>query len=516
MGLKSAQVRMMNLTKILSFLVVVTCLPPASSVAKGKNGDINIGMSGIHAVSAPQMTYMQLRVSDPAGQVIFDSSTDGGPIGWTVPAGAPDGFYSYELRFGKEPKKDKRNNENNQGLGPKSRPMVESGSILIQNGSVVLPTADETSLLNNIFSTGKYVVNAVMDFLVAPVMADQVILDDLIVDGSSCVGMDCINGESFGFDTIRLKENNLRIKFQDTSSTSSFPSNDWQITVNDSANGGANKFSIDDIDGGRTPFTIEANAPTNSLFVEDTGDIGLGTSLPAVKLHLNDNDTPTVRLEQNSFGGWTPQTWDVAGNETNFFIRDATNGSKLPFRIRTGAPTSSLDIAASGNVGIGTDSPSASLHVRETDTNDATLLMLVEGKELDTLPENKSYVFTVANNHKVTVYGNMELASSRKLKNNIVTLEPDEALRAIAVLRPVKFRYKASPDEETIGFIAEEVPDLVATNSRESISTMDVVAVLTKVVQEQQKAIDKLNKTIAELNAKVDGVTAERLVTTVR
>ncbi len=40
--------------------------------------------------------------------------------------------------------------------------------------------------------------------------ADQVILDDLIVDGSACIGFDCVNGESFGFDTLRLKENNLR------------------------------------------------------------------------------------------------------------------------------------------------------------------------------------------------------------------------------------------------------------------------------------------------------------------
>ena len=68
---------------------------------------------------------------------------------------------------------------------------------------------------------------------------DQVILDDLIVDGSACIGFDCVNGESFGFDTIRIKENNLRIRAQDTSSSASFPRNDWQITFNDSANGGA-------------------------------------------------------------------------------------------------------------------------------------------------------------------------------------------------------------------------------------------------------------------------------------
>lgn len=193
--------------------------------------------------------------------------------------------------------------------------------------------------------------------------ADQVILDDLIVDGSICVGMDCVNGESFGFDTIRLKENNLRIKFVDTSSSASFPSRDWQITINDSANGGANKFSIDDIDGGRTPFTIEGNAPSHSLYVDDGGRIGVGTSTPVVDIHTKTGNTPTLRLEQDGSSGFTPQTWDMAGNETNFFIRDATNGSTLPFRIRPGAPSSAIDIAASGNVGMGTATPDAALDV---------------------------------------------------------------------------------------------------------------------------------------------------------
>jgi len=53
-----------------------------------------------------------------------------------------------------------------------------------------------------------------------------VIPDDLIVPGSACIGLDCVNNESFGFDTIRLKENNTRIKFDDTSTASGFPAND--------------------------------------------------------------------------------------------------------------------------------------------------------------------------------------------------------------------------------------------------------------------------------------------------
>ena len=192
---------------------------------------------------------------------------------------------------------------------------------------------------------------------------DQQILDDLIVDGSACIGQDCVNGESFGFDTLRLKENNLRIKAQDTSATASFPSRDWQITFNDSSNGGANKFSIDDIDGGRTPFTIEADAPSHSLYVDDGGRIGLGTNTPVTEIHIKDGDTPTLRLEQDGSSGFGLQTWDVAGNETNFFVRDATNGSRLPFKIRPGAATNSIYVDTDGDIGLETASPASQLHV---------------------------------------------------------------------------------------------------------------------------------------------------------
>jgi hypothetical protein len=55
------------------------------------------------------------------------------------------------------------------------------------------------------------------------VNAAQVFTTDVIVQGSECVGFDCATSESFGSDTLRLKENNLRIHFDDTSSSASFP-----------------------------------------------------------------------------------------------------------------------------------------------------------------------------------------------------------------------------------------------------------------------------------------------------
>ena len=187
--------------------------------------------------------------------------------------------------------------------------------------------------------------------------ADQVIPDDLIVQGSLCVGLDCVNNESFGFDTIRLKENNTRIKFDDTSTSAGFPANDWQLTANDSASGGSSKFSIEDVTGAKIPFTITAGAATNSIFVDSGGRVGLRTSTPVLDVHIATSNTPGHRLEQNNSGGFSAQTWDIAGNEANFFVRDVTGGSLLPLRIRPGAPTSSLDISATGDVGIGTATP---------------------------------------------------------------------------------------------------------------------------------------------------------------
>ncbi len=106
----------------------------------------------------------------------------------------------------------------------------------------------------------------------APASA-QVFNTDVIVKGSLCVGLDCPTNPSFGFDTERLQENNLRIHFDDTSTSASFPSNDWRIVVNDSSNGGGNYFAVEDSTAGRQVFRIEAGAIVNSLYVDSEGDV---------------------------------------------------------------------------------------------------------------------------------------------------------------------------------------------------------------------------------------------------
>ena len=108
-------------------------------------------------------------------------------------------------------------------------------------------------------------------------------------------------------------------------------------------------------------ITINVNSQTNTF--PSTGNVGIGTTNPNMFLHLKKGDTPTIRLEQDNTLGWTAQTWDILGNESNFIIRDMTNGSSLPFRIFPGTLTNTLILKPGGKVGIGKWAPETTLDV---------------------------------------------------------------------------------------------------------------------------------------------------------
>jgi hypothetical protein len=80
-------------------------------------------------------------------------------------------------------------------------------------------------------------------------------------------------------------------------------------------------------------------------------------------------------------------------------------------------------------------------------------------------------------------------ASSRDYKENVRPLTTEQAMQAVTQLVPVTYNYKVDSEERHVGFIAEDVPELVATKDRKSLSPMDIVAALTKVVQEQRQQL---------------------------
>ena len=226
-------------------------------------------------------------------------------------------------------------------------------------------------------------------------------------------------------------------------------------------------------------------------------------------------DTPSIRLDQDTSSGWTAQVWDIAGNESNFFIRDTTGGSKLPFRIQPGTPTNTITLKSDGKVGIGTWSPAYKVDVETTGENAAMVVNRTDGAtnfinattdygQFGTVNNfavrilvnatwktrfNTDNSLTMASGATCTAGGVWTNASSLALKENITPLSAEKAASALQELKPVNYNYKADKAEKYVGFIAEEVPELVASKDRKGLTPMDIVAVLTKVVQEQQKTI---------------------------
>ncbi len=103
----------------------------------------------------------------------------------------------------------------------------------------------------------------------------------------------------------------------------------------------------------------------------------------------------------------------------------------------------------------------------------------------------------------VTIFenGQLQTPSSRALKTNIEPLDTKAALDAFHKLQPVSYAYKAHKEEPVVGFIAEDIPELVATKTRTGIDSTEIVAVITKVVQEQDKQLKLQAEKIKKLEA---------------
>ncbi|CAK0776301.1 Tail fiber domain-containing protein [Gammaproteobacteria bacterium] len=167
-----------------------------------------------------------------------------------------------------------------------------------------------------------------------------------------------------------------------------------------------------------------------------------------------------ARFENTATSGNSPGGIDIkANNDPNARWRIQTGGTTGGFSSLYiwGGTSGSVIISDIGNVGIGTTSPSYPLHM--------------------------------GSGARVTTGGVWTNASSREYKKDINSLSLESAKTTLEQMNPVTFSYKNEPGETHVGFIAEDVPDLVATKDRKGLSPMDTLAVVTKVVQDQQKTI---------------------------
>ena len=206
---------------------------------------------------------------------------------------------------------------------------------------------------------------------------------------------------------------------------------------------------------GAENFVVKFKRPTaggTSQIWDDGNFVGIGTTTPKQRLEVNGS----IQVhEQNSSVAGLMIT--QSSGDTGYILHNRAN------TLTIGAGSiDRITIDRDGNIGFGTDRPTYPVHM--------------------------------ASGAYVSAGGVWTNSSSRERKDNIETLTVEDAIAALAQLEPVQFNYRNDTAETYVGFIAEDVPALVATADRKSLSTMDIVAVLTKVIQAQQAQIDALEQ----------------------
>ena len=135
-----------------------------------------------------------------------------------------------------------------------------------------------------------------------------------------------------------------------------------------------------------------STAAAYRMRIDSTGNVGIGTTSPATKLHIADVSTPTIRIEDTT----NNRNLQLFHDNNNSFIRTST-GSQLTFQTNGGNTRMLID--TSGNVGIGTSSPASKL---EVDGGDVEVSDSLNGLILKS-PDGTRYRVTVANGGTLTV-----------------------------------------------------------------------------------------------------------------
>ena len=420
------------------------------------------GSGGLSWIPLQSYDFALLSIATPEGRILRkqlsrDEALTFG-LGEFYGFSPRDGEYTYELTFVSGEVVEDSQSEQTSLNEPLKHPLVvkQAGGFGIRNGSILDGSRMEPQTEHN--EPLPLPADPSTPGALSP-MASQVYNDDLIVQGSECVGIDCVTDENFGFSTIKLKENNTRLTFTDTSTEIGMPYHDWQLTANDSASGGLNRFYIENLTTGRTPFSVHADAPTNTLYLAGNGRVGIGTATPGYPLEISRTGEQAILVVNRTDG----VSAKVEATKTKMRIGTI---SDHPIRFQVNNAFA-MDLSTRGHLGIGVLNP-----------------------------EHPLQMASGAYCSRGGVWTN---ASSISLKENIRPLDGAEAAAALSALNPVQYNYKSVKDEDHLGFIAEEVPDLVATRNRKGMSPMDVAALLTRVVQDQESMIRQLEEQVKAL-----------------
>ena len=222
---------------------------------------------------------------------------------------------------------------------------------------------------------------------------------------------------------------------------------------------------------------------TTDMIIDGSGNVGIGTTAPAKKLHVSGGsgsvDNLVLESAYSATGVGVAMQFNRSGGVLSR-IRGIEEGSwngGLLFEVRNGAASNpgydgatnvAMKIATNGNVGIGTTSP--------------------------------AYKLDVSGDIRAT--GEVIAYSDARVKENVETIP--NALEKVTAMRGVNYN-KIGEQKRSTGVIAQELLEILpeAVHQDEegmySVAYGNVVGVLIEAIKEQQSRIDEQQKQIDEL-----------------
>jgi len=238
-------------------------------------------------------------------------------------------------------------------------------------------------------------------------------------------------------------------------------------------------------------YDSDVNATASTIPIRDTNGVLKGSVENAQKVDGFDTSTNA-----------TPNTIPVRNGSSDIYARLF----RSTYSSQAGAPAQSADIcfrndttdnfmrfvSRAGFLGwLGKVNDSDKLDGHDSNVNATANTIVLRNSNGD------------INVNKVVASSTISESSDRRIKENIVTIK--DALLKVKKLRGVEYNKIKTPNFDEIGFIAQEVedivPELVQTdeNGMKSVSYARTVSLLTEAMKEQQKTIESQQKDINEL-----------------
>ncbi len=269
------------------------------------------------------------------------------------------------------------------------------------------------------------------------------------------------------------------------------------------------------------------------VIIKSNGKVGIGTNNPKANLHVNISGDKVKLGDKNAaFMVGNADGHNLSFDDNEIHAKNAENTATLFLQNDGGdlaihnnvTERKWVVVKDDGKVGIGTKNPNGLLHIY-TDNVDLVEKNKVGGGALIigkiagfNLAFDNNEIMAKENNTAATLYLNREggnvyvgnqiiNTSDQRLKEEIIPLT--KGLKELVKLEPVSFKWKnreKNDDSRQYGFIAQKVEkiikDITYTSDKYGtmgISSLELIAVLVKSVQEQQSQIKSLENRISKL-----------------